>query len=99
MCKEVLFQYLQGFYGLIQSWIYPPVLRRLFFTSLSKKNVILIVALFIQDLRGNSFEKLDYSLHPTSFNKVFVDVCASVMALVLSPERVSLLTESVSLLR
>ena len=50
-------------------------------------------------LRTNSIAKKDYSLQPTCFNKLFVEVCASVMALVLSPERVSLLTESVSLLR
>ena len=49
--------------------------------------------------KTKSFANKNYSLQPTCFNKVFVDVCASVMALVLSPERVSLLTESVSLLR
>ena len=41
----------------------------------------------------------DYSMQPTCFNKLFVEVWASVIAFVLSPERDSLLTESVSLLR
>ena len=61
------------------------------------------MALFVKALRTNSFEKKDYSLQPTCFNKLFVDVCALVMALVLSPVTVidsfSLSTESVSLLR
>ena len=43
------------------------------------------MALFVKALRTNSFEKKDYSLQPTCFNKLFVDVCALVMALVLSP--------------
>ncbi len=63
------------------------------------KKKILSMALFFMGLRVNCFEKKFYSLQPTSFNKLFVDVCASVMASVLSPESVSLLTESVSLLR
>ncbi len=70
-----------------------------FFPSLSMNKNILSVTFFVQNIGVNYFKKKDYSLQPTSFSKVFVDVCASVMASVLSPERVSLLTESVSLLR
>ena len=78
---------------------FPSSSEEAFFPSLSMKKEILSMALFVKALRGNSVEKKNYSLQPTCFNKLFVDVCASVMALVLSPERVSLLTESVSLLK
>ena len=63
------------------------------------KKEILSMTLFSQVLMAKCFAEKDYSLQPTWFNKVFVDVCASVMASVLSPESESLLTESVSLLR
>ena len=70
-----------------------------FFSQSFNAEVDFESGIVFQDLMVNSFEKKNYSLQPTSFNKVSVDVCASVMASVLSPERVSLLTESVSLLR
>ena len=78
---------------------FPSSSEEAFFPSLSMKKEILSMPLFSQVLMAKCFAEKDYSLQPTFFNKVFVEVCASVMALVLSPERASLLIESVSLLR